>query len=40
MKGIPIVTGQDSLKTRRTLNAGGKSYDYYSIEAAGAALVV
>jgi aconitate hydratase len=26
--------GQDSLKTRRTLNAGGKSYDYFSLEAA------
>ena len=24
-------TGQDSLKTRRTLSAGGQSYDYYSI---------
>ena len=23
--------GQDSLKTRRTLNVGGKSYDYYSL---------
>ena len=34
------MTGQDSLKTRRTLNAGGKSYDYYSIEAAGQALGV
>ena len=34
------MTGQDSLKTRRTLNAGGKSYDYYSIEAAGEALGV
>ena len=28
------VTGQDSLKTRRTLNVGGKAYDYYSLEAA------
>jgi len=26
--------GQDSLKTRRTLNAGGKDYDYFSLEAA------
>jgi aconitate hydratase len=26
--------GQDSLKTRRTLNAGGKEYDYFSLEAA------
>ncbi len=34
------MTGQDSLKTRRTLTVGGKSYDYYSIEAAGAALGV
>jgi len=33
-------TGQDSLKTRRTLEAGGKKYDYYSIEAAGEALGV
>jgi len=28
------VTGQDSLKTRRTLNVAGKSYDYFSLEAA------
>ena len=34
------MTGQDSLKTRRTLNVGGASYDYFSIEAAGAALGV
>ena len=27
--------GQDTLNTRRTLEVGGKSYDYYSIEAAG-----
>jgi len=26
--------GQDSLKTRATLSAGGKSYDYYSLDAA------
>jgi len=26
--------GHDSLKTRRTLNVGGKSYDYFSLEAA------
>ncbi|MEX1147319.1 MAG: aconitase family protein, partial [Sphingomonadales bacterium] len=26
--------GQDSLKTRRTLEAGGKEYDYFSLEAA------
>ena len=30
--------GHDSLKTRRTLKAGGGSYDYYSIEAAEQAL--
>jgi aconitate hydratase len=30
--------GQDSLKTRRTLKVGGKSYDYYSLEAAAEAL--
>ena len=29
-----IKTGHDSLKTRRTLEIGGKSYDYYSLEAA------
>ncbi len=34
------MTGQDSLKTRRTLKVDGKSYDYYSIEAAGEALGV
>jgi aconitate hydratase len=28
------VTGQDSLKTRRTLDAAGQSYDYFSLEAA------
>jgi len=27
--------GSDTLKTRRTLTAAGKSYDYYSLEAAG-----
>ena len=31
------VTGQDTLKTRRTLNVGGKEYDYFSLEAAEAA---
>ena len=31
---MTTFTGQDSLKTRRTLTAGGKSYDYYSIKAA------
>jgi aconitate hydratase len=33
-----IPTGQDSLKTRSTLEAGGKSYSYYSLDKAGAAL--
>ncbi|MBM85790.1 MAG: aconitate hydratase AcnA [Rhodospirillaceae bacterium] len=28
-----MTTGQDSLKTRRSLTAAGKSYDYYSLEA-------
>jgi len=28
-----MTAGQDTLKTRRTLSAGGKSYDYYSLEA-------
>ena len=28
------VTGHDSLKTRRTLSAGGKEYDYFSLAAA------
>ena len=28
--------GQDSLKTRRTLTVGGKSYEYFSLEAGGA----
>ncbi|MGH7087664.1 MAG: aconitase family protein, partial [Stellaceae bacterium] len=31
------VTGHDSLKCRRTLQTGGKSYDYFSLEAAAAA---
>ena len=31
------VTGHDSLKCRRTLDVGGKSYDYFSLEAAAAA---
>lgn len=30
--------GHDTLKTRRTLKVGSKSYDYYSIKAAGEAL--
>jgi aconitate hydratase len=33
-----IPTGQDSLNTRSTLEAGGKNYAYYSLEKAGAAL--
>src|SRR6187397_253312 len=33
-----IPTGQDSLKTRSTLEAGGKKYAYYSLEKASAAL--
>jgi aconitate hydratase len=33
---LPII-GQDSLKTRRTLNVAGKAYDYFSIEAAAQA---
>jgi aconitate hydratase A / 2-methylisocitrate dehydratase len=28
-----VTAGQDSLNTRRTLKASGKSYDYYSLEA-------
>ena len=32
--------GHDSLKTRRTLEAGGKRYDYYSLPAAAEALGV
>ena len=34
------MTGLDSLKTRRTLNVNGKTYDYFSIPAAGEALGV
>ena len=30
-----IPTGQDSLNTRSTLEAGGKSYAYYSLAKAG-----
>jgi aconitate hydratase len=33
-----IPTGQDSLKTRSTLEAGGKSYAYYSLDKASAVL--
>jgi len=29
-----VTPGQDSLKTRRTLEVNGRSYDYYSLEAA------
>ncbi len=28
------ASGQDTLKVRRTLNVGGTSYDYFSLEAA------
>jgi aconitate hydratase len=31
---VTTFTGQDTLKTRRTLEAGGKSYDYFSLKAA------
>ncbi|MBR9651747.1 aconitate hydratase AcnA [Thalassovita aquimarina] len=34
---MPIVVGQDTAKTRKTLSAGGKSVSYYSIPAAEAA---
>jgi aconitate hydratase len=33
-----IPTGQDSLKTRSTLEAGGKTYAYYSLDKAAAVL--
>jgi aconitate hydratase len=33
-----IPTGQDSLRTRSTLEAGGKTYAYYSLDKAAAAL--
>jgi aconitate hydratase len=33
-----IATGQDSLQTRTTLEAGGKTYAYYSLKKAGEAL--
>ena len=32
------ATGQDSLKTRRTLTVDGKSYEYFSLEAAAQVL--
>ncbi|MBO31974.1 MAG: aconitate hydratase AcnA [Rhodospirillaceae bacterium] len=31
------VVGHDTMKTRRTLNVGGKNYDYFSLEAASEA---
>ena len=34
---MPTV-GQDTLKTRRSLSAAGKSYDYFSIPAAASAI--
>lgn len=34
---MPITVGQDTARTRKTLNAGGASYAYYSIPAAEAA---
>ena len=34
---MPVV-GQDSLGTRRTLNVNGKTYDYFSLKAAEAAI--
>ena len=34
---MPIVVGQDTAKTRKTLSVGGKSISYYSIPAAEAA---
>ncbi|MGB1539599.1 MAG: aconitate hydratase AcnA, partial [Rickettsiales bacterium] len=38
---MPVThVGQDSLKTRRSLNAAGKTYDYFSIEAASEAVGV
>ena len=38
MENEPVsVTGHDSLKTRRTLKVDGKSYDYFSLEAAAQA---
>jgi aconitate hydratase len=33
-----IPSGQDSLKTRSTLEAGGKRYSYYSLSKAAQAL--
>ncbi|ACJ00723.1 aconitate hydratase AcnA [Rhodospirillum centenum] len=31
---MSTITGQDSLKTRRTLDVGGRTYDYFSLKAA------
>jgi aconitate hydratase len=31
---MPILAGQDTLKTRRTLNIGGSDYDYFSLKVA------
>ena len=31
---MTVFVGSDTAKTRRTLEAGGRSYAYYSIEAA------
>ena len=33
----PVITGQDSLATRRTLSVGGTDYAYYSLAAAAEA---
>jgi aconitate hydratase len=35
---MPITTGQDTLKTRRTLKVADKTYDYYSLPAAAGAI--
>ena len=32
-----IALGQDTLRTRRTLSVGGRSYDYFSLPAAAEA---
>src|SRR5258708_6982708 len=38
MEGLPVTaTGQDTMKTRRTLKVDGKSYDYFSLTAAAEA---
>jgi len=33
-RAVPIAVGQDTLKTRKTLKVGNKSYAYYSLKAA------